>query len=297
MAKRAVFAAGLAVFALLVGGESLVAVRAARQAPPQLSAVVGLGPAPEVRPDDVVGRSTPEPTAPAAAPVPSPAAGDDPAGPPPTGGDPAASPRTTVDPGLLQRRTGIRQVALTFDDGPHPQWTPLILDELRAAGVRAMFCVVGSQVRRYPALVTRIVREGHTLCNHSWDHDLELGTRPAAEIRADLVRTTKEIHKVVPGVPVAHFRHPGGLWTPEAVAVAEELGLAALDWDVDPQDWRKPTRDEIVAHVRGEVRLGSVLLLHDGGGDRSATVAALPAVISDLRQRYGITLLGASLSP
>lgn len=298
MSRRTVFAAGLTVFALLVGSESIVAVRSAREAPTQWSATAGLGTAPAPA-DGAAG--TPAGALPDPAPRPVPqdpsADGGEPRRPPTATTSPGASQRPSVSPDLLQRRTGSRQVALTFDDGPHPKWTPLVLDELRAAGVKAMFCLVGAQVRRYPALVTRIVREGHTLCNHSWDHDLDLGLRPAAEIRADLLRTNKEIHKVVPGVPIDHFRHPGGAWTPAAVAVADELNMVSLDWDVDPRDWDKPTKDQIIDHIQTESRLGSVVLLHDGGGDRSATVAALPVVIQELRQRYGITLLGASLSP
>ncbi|MFV2017397.1 polysaccharide deacetylase family protein [Micromonospora sp. LOL_023] len=290
MSRRTVFAAGLTVFALFVGSESISAMRGAREVPAQWSAVAGFGAAPG-QPD---GLSVVVP-----APRPAPSVDDtNDSRPPPAGtATPGASPRPTVDPGLLQRRTGNRQVAITFDDGPHPQWTPLILDELRTAGVKATFCLVGAQVRRYPALVTRIVREGHTLCNHSWGHELDLGLLPEAEIRANLLRTTKEIHRVVPGAPVEHFRHPAGAWTPAAVAVADELGMVSLDWDVDPRDWDKPTKDQLIEHIQTESRLGSVILLHDGGGDRSATVAALPTILQELRQRYGIMPLGANLSP
>lgn len=295
MSRRTVFAAGLTVFALFVGSESISAVRGAREVPAQWSAIAGLGAAPGQA--DGLSDVVPEP-APRPAP-PDPSVDDTGDSPPPPAGTaaPGASPRPTVDPGLLQRRTGNRQVAITFDDGPHPQWTPLILDELRAARVKATFCLVGAQVRRYPALVARIVREGHTLCNHSWGHELDLGLLPEGEIRANLLRTTKEIHKVVPGAPVEHFRHPGGEWTPAAVAVADELGMVSLDWDVDPRDWDKPTKDQLIDHIQTESRLGSVILLHDGGGDRSATVAALPTILQELRQRYGVTTLGASLSP
>ncbi|MFY1653558.1 polysaccharide deacetylase family protein [Solwaraspora sp. WMMB762] len=295
VSKRAMVAAGLAVFALLVGSESIAALRGARQVPAQVPATAALGAAP----DRPVPPPEPVPSPGPRDPVPAPTAdpGDQPPSSAVTSGSPGASARPAVDERLLQRRTGGRQVALTFDDGPHPKWTPLILDELRAAGARATFCVVGAQVRRYPALVVRMVREGHTLCNHTWSHELDLGSQSPDEIRANLLRTNKEIHKVVPGVPIELFRHPGGLWTPKVVTVVEELGMVPLDWDVDPQDWRKPTKEKLVSQVTAEVRLGSIILLHDGGGDRSATVAALPAVVHELRQRYGITLLGASLSP
>jgi len=122
------------------------------------------------------------------------------------------------------RLTGRKTVALTFDDGPHPVWTPQVLDRLKAAKVKATFCLVGSQVKKYPALVRRIVREGHTLCNHSWNHELDLGTRPIAEIRSNLEATNREIRKAVPRAKISYFRHPGGKWTANAV---REIGRAS----------------------------------------------------------------------
>ncbi|WP_246278588.1 polysaccharide deacetylase family protein [Phytohabitans rumicis] len=190
-----------------------------------------------------------------------------------------------------KRTTGTKRVALTFDDGPHPEWTPKILDQLRAARVRATFCLVGTEVRKYPALVARIVREGHTLCNHTWHHELDLGTKPPAEIKANLEATNREIRKAVPGAKIKFFRHPGGKWTPAAIAVARDLGMISLDWDVDPQDWAKPGAKAVHDRVIGAVRPGSIVLLHDGGGDRSGTLGACPAVLRDLKRRYGITLL------
>ncbi|WP_238450607.1 polysaccharide deacetylase family protein, partial [Micromonospora sp. 4G55] len=97
---------------------------------------------------------------------------------------PKLRPKPTTLPAGLRRATGVRAVALTFDDGPDPAWTPKILDQLRAARVKATFCLVGTEVRKHPELVVRIVREGHQLCNHSWRHDFDLGRRPVTEIRA-----------------------------------------------------------------------------------------------------------------
>ncbi|MGX7677001.1 polysaccharide deacetylase family protein [Plantactinospora sp. DSM 117369] len=199
--------------------------------------------------------------------------------------------RGTVGPLNTQRLTGVRAVALTFDDGPHPQWTPKVLDQLRKARVRATFCVVGVKVRKYPVLVRRIVREGHTLCNHSWQHDLKLGKRSAAQIRADLRRTDLEIQRAVPGIKVRYYRQPGGKWTPSIVAVAKSLGMKPLHWDVDPADWDDTSSSEIRRRVAQQARPGSIVLLHDGGGDRSRTLGACPQVISSLKRKYGITRL------
>jgi peptidoglycan/xylan/chitin deacetylase (PgdA/CDA1 family) len=187
--------------------------------------------------------------------------------------------------------TGVKAVALTFDDGPSPEWTPKVLDQLRAAKVKATFCLVGIRVRQNPALVVRIVREGHSLCNHSWQHDLKLGSKPEATIHADLERTNQEIRRAVPGVKIQYYRQPGGEWTPTVIEVAQSLGMTPLHWDVDPRDWEKPPAAMIIKRVDDRARAGSIVLLHDGGGDRSGTLAACPSIIATLKKKYGITRL------
>jgi peptidoglycan-N-acetylglucosamine deacetylase len=228
------------------------------------------------------------PSAPAVTPQPSPG----PAGRPPgTTPKPSTKPRPTVGPLGLRRTTGTRAVAFTFDDGPDPLWTPRLLDQLRTARVKATFCVLGTKAKRYPQLVARIFREGHALCNHSWHHDLTLGSRPAEVIRDDLLRTNREIRRAAPKARVSLYRQPGGKWTPEVIAVARELGMRSLHWDVDPRDWEKPPAATISARVHAQVRAGSIVLLHDGGGDRAATLAACPALLTGLKRRYGTTRL------
>ncbi|SCE84887.1 polysaccharide deacetylase family protein [Micromonospora mirobrigensis] len=194
-------------------------------------------------------------------------------------------------PADLRRNTGVRAVALTFDDGPSPAWTPQLLDQLRAAHVTATFCVVGVQVKRHPQLVARIVREGHQLCNHSWRHDMDLGRRPLAEIRADLVRTNRAIQAAAPGAKVPFFRQPGGRWTGEEIPVARQLGMRPLHWSVDPQDWARPAPPVITKRVTTTVRAGAVVLMHDGGGNRASTMAACRFLIPELKRRYGVTRL------
>lgn len=207
--------------------------------------------------------------------------------------NPTKPPVPAVGSGPLgtKRTTGVRAVALTFDDGPHPVWTPKVLDYLKATGVKATFCLIGVKVRKNPELVRRIVREGHQLCNHSWSHDLKLGSKTPAEIQADLTRTNDEIHKAVPGVPIPYFRQPGGEWTASEVAVTRQLGMIPLDWDVDPRDWAKPGTAAIIQRVESHARPGAVVLMHDGGGDRSGTLGACPEVIPWLRKHFGIVRL------
>jgi peptidoglycan/xylan/chitin deacetylase (PgdA/CDA1 family) len=196
-------------------------------------------------------------------------------------------------PAGSQTMTGSRNVALTFDDGPSWTYTPQVLDLLRAYGVKATFCMIGRMADAYPQLVQRIVREGHTLCNHTWSHDLTLGQKTDEEIRADLQRTNDALHRAVPGARVAYFRHPGGNFTPAAVRVAAEMGLRSIYWDVDPRDWSNPGTAAITSTLRAQIRPGSIVLLHDGGGDRAQTLAACQAVLAELKARFRLAALPA----
>jgi peptidoglycan/xylan/chitin deacetylase (PgdA/CDA1 family) len=182
-------------------------------------------------------------------------------------------------------------VALTFDDGPSPSWTPQVLDLLREQGVKATFCLIGINVRKYPQLVSRIVREGHTLCNHSWQHDLRLGSRSEQVIQSDLSRTSAEIRQAVPGARIPYFRQPGGAWTPAVIKVARELDMIPLGWAVDPQDWKRPGKQAIIDSVTHNTHGGSIVLMHDGGGDRSETLAACETLIPWLKERYNLVAM------
>jgi peptidoglycan/xylan/chitin deacetylase (PgdA/CDA1 family) len=195
------------------------------------------------------------------------------------------------------RTTGAEYVALTFDDGPDPRWTPGVLELLRKHRVKATFCVVGQLVEAHPQLLRDIAADGHTLCNHSWDHDFGLGSRPAADIRQDLERTTAAIHAAVPGARVSYYRQPGGAWTDRVVKVAAELGMSSLHWDVDPQDWARPGAGAISRLVASTTTQGAIVLLHDGGGERHGTVQALRSFLPDLAGRLRLAALPAGVDP
>ena len=122
-------------------------------------------------------------------------------------------------------------MALTFDDGPHPGWTPRLLDLLAQHRVKATFCVVGENVTWYPELVRRIVAEGHRLCNHSMHHD-DLGIVPEAKSRADILAADAAIAAAAPGATVPYFRAPYGDFGPSAKA-GGKLGHTPLGWVVD----------------------------------------------------------------
>ncbi|GIG85402.1 hypothetical protein Pen02_03380 [Plantactinospora endophytica] len=207
---------------------------------------------------------------------------------------PYAPPQLPAEPGGpygARVSTGARYVALTFDDGPDPRYTPQILDILREYHVRATFCLVGQNAQAYPELVRAIVADGHTLCNHSWTHDVKLGSRPSATILADLVRTNEAIRAAVPDARIAYFRQPGGAWTASVVAAAQQLGMTSLHWAVDPQDWTRPGSGAIAARVTAGIAPGAIVLLHDAGGNRQGTVIALYWLLPDLGRQYALAAL------
>ena len=181
--------------------------------------------------------------------------------------------------------TGSSAVALTFDDGPAGN-TAQVLDLLKRYGIHATFCVIGSQVASHPDLIRRIVNEGHTLCNHTWTHDLALRTRSQAQITAELQQTNDAIHHIVPNAPIVYFRNPGGNFSPLTISVAASMGMKSIYWAVDPRDWSRPGTQAIINTVIGNTRPGSIVLMHDGGGDRSQTIQALQTILPNLKSRF-----------
>jgi len=175
-------------------------------------------------------------------------------------------------------------VALTFDDGPDPRWTPMVLDILRAENVRATFCVVGYLVARFPELVKAEADQGHTICNHTEHHILRLDRRPHSQI-VDEIQQGADAIKAVIGRDSLLYRPPGGALSPEVVDVARQRGQRVLKWSVDPSDYRKPGAGVIHDRIMSTVHPGAVILMHDGGGDRSQTVNQLRALIADLKAR------------
>lgn len=221
-----------------------------------------------------------------------------PSAPPPSTppASPSVSPSTATVENLRlgQLKTGSNDVALTFDDGPSA-YTPQILAVLRQYHVKATFCLIGVNVQKHHDYVQQIVADGHTLCNHSWKHDLHLGKRSPDAIRADLQATNDEIHRAVPDAPIAYFRAPGGNFTAQSVEIAKELGMKPLGWNVDPDDWdmkKYPEGSAMTGHIEGVLRKrihpGSIVLSHDGGGQRECTVSAYKALLPDLTKRYAL---------
>jgi peptidoglycan/xylan/chitin deacetylase (PgdA/CDA1 family) len=174
-----------------------------------------------------------------------------------------------------------RRIALTFDDGPDPQWTPQILDALVRNGAKATFCMVGTQMERHPEIVAKVVDAGMRICSHSHTHDERLPTRDAATITAEI----GDVAARVPDIRVGYFRAPGGNWDQHLLDSAVTQGMQPLGWSIDPRDWTHPAADEIVANVQKHLHPGAVVLLHDGGGNRARTVEALDRLLPWLRSQ------------
>ncbi|HEX3817152.1 MAG TPA: polysaccharide deacetylase family protein, partial [Chthoniobacterales bacterium] len=182
------------------------------------------------------------------------------------------------------------QVSLTFDDGPDPKWTPQILDILKAANVKAAFFLVGVNAERYPDLVRRIVAEGHEIGNHTYYHP-NLGECWPEHIRLEL-NATQLLLETITGRSTTLFRPPYGADTSPSglnelipLKIANDLNYLVILENIDPQDWARPGTDVIVTRVKQQRRDGNIILLHDGGGDRSETVAALPRILDYLATR------------
>lgn len=181
---------------------------------------------------------------------------------------------------------GRASVALTFDDGPNLRWTPQVLVLLAWAHVHATFCIIGREAEMHPALVRAIVAGGHRLCNHTWDHDEQLPRVSPAHLRDEIHRGQLAVTKASGGVGPWLFRAPAGNWSPAVERAARAEHLAPLKWSVDPRDWSRPGTGRIVSVVLATVRPGGIVLLHDGGGDRSQTLAALKILLQQLARRH-----------
>ncbi|MDQ2825059.1 MAG: glycosyltransferase [Verrucomicrobiota bacterium] len=185
---------------------------------------------------------------------------------------------------------GEHQVTITFDDGPDPEWTPRILDILKAANVKAAFFLVGANAERYPGIVRRIVNEGHEIGNHTYYHP-NLALCWPEHIRLELNATQLLIESIT-GRATTLFRPPYAADTnPTQVSdltplqIAQDLNYLVVLENIDPQDWAKPGADIILQRVKQQRRDGSIILLHDAGGDRSQTVEALPRILDWLHAR------------
>ena len=178
---------------------------------------------------------------------------------------------------------GPMAIALTIDDGPSPIYTPQILQILDRYRVTASFSMVGENVTYYPSVAREVADAGHVIVNHTWDH-ADLAKLTKSQTRAEIGNASDAIHHAVGRAPTI-FRAPYGAWSRTTLEYCASENLMPLDWSVDPRDWARPGVKEIVGNIMKNTETGSIILEHDGGGDRSETVAALKIAIPRLLDR------------
>ena len=184
---------------------------------------------------------------------------------------------TGGSPGLVTHGPrGRKVVALTFDDGPS-SYTPGFLRVLRRKHVNGTFFELGQEVSGDAHLMRQILAEGNEIGNHTMHHSAYPGY-------ADLAATSARIKRLTHFKPCL-FRPPYGAVNSSVVSAAGQAGMKTINWDVDPTDWATPGSGAIYSRIVSTTRPGSIILMHDGGGNRSQTLAALPSVIDTLRAR------------
>jgi len=187
-------------------------------------------------------------------------------------------------------------VALTFDDGPSA-YTSAVLDVLRREQVHATFFLIGQQVASRAALARRALADGNMIGDHTWTHaDVSGG----GAFASGQISSTASAIKRATGFRPCLFRAPYGAVSSSLIGVARGLDMTTIEWDVDPRDWSLPGSGAIASRILSHVQNGSIVLMHDGGGPRSQTLAALPGIIHTLKARgYGFVtvteLTGARL--
>jgi peptidoglycan/xylan/chitin deacetylase (PgdA/CDA1 family) len=181
---------------------------------------------------------------------------------------------------LLAGTSQRREIALTFDDGPHPEHLPRLLALLREHNVKATFFLIGQKVEQHPDLAHLIVQDGHEIANHTYTH-LTLSQLPSEEVEAEIVRGNQAIEQAC-GVRPRFFRPPGGKMNDEVLRIATRLGMTTVLWTENPGDYSLPTPDLILHGIVKSIHPGSVVLLHNGIKN---TEQMLPTLITYLRRQ------------
>ena len=188
---------------------------------------------------------------------------------------------------VSQGSSSLPEVALTFDDGPSI-YTPQVLSTLQANSVHATFFCVGEWVSYYPNYVQQEYSAGNVVANHTWDHP-DLTTLSSVSVQTQISKTSALIQQTI-GVQPTLFRPPYGAINDSVKGQVAQINLTPVLWSIDTQDWTKPGSNAIVNAVVGQAGNGDIVLMHDGGGDRSQTVAALPRIIKGLRD-HGLQMV------
>ncbi|MEH2304146.1 polysaccharide deacetylase family protein [Nostoc sp.] len=173
-------------------------------------------------------------------------------------------------------------IALTFDDGPWPESTAQILDILKQNQIKGTFFVIGQNVKNYPGLLKREIAEGHVIGNHTWHHWYQFLNPQAAAYEID--HTADQIYQVT-GIKTNLFRPPGGIMHNGVADYARNSKYAIILWSSDSIDYSRPAVPKLINNVFRRAKPGGIVLMHDGGGNRSKTVQALPEIIANFRKQ------------
>ncbi|MEH2073409.1 MAG: polysaccharide deacetylase family protein [Nostoc sp.] len=173
-------------------------------------------------------------------------------------------------------------IALTFDDGPWPESTAEVLDILKKNQIKGTFFVIGQNVKNYPNLLKQEIAEGHVIGNHTWHHWYQFLNPQAAAYEID---HTSDLIFQTTGLKTNLFRPPGGVMHNGVVDYARNSKYAIILWSSDSVDYSRPSVPKLIGNVFREAKPGGIVLMHDGGGNRSKTVEALPEIIANFRNQ------------
>lgn len=179
-------------------------------------------------------------------------------------------------------KKGEKYIALTFDDGPAANSTDKILNILHTNNIKATFFMIGENVKTYPIQAKNVLINGNVIGNHTWHHWYR---HMSPQLAASEIENTANIIYQTTGAKTTLFRPPGGILNNGVVDYAKNQRDGIIMWSDDSEDWRRPAVSTLVKRVLKQATPGGIVLMHDGGGNRSNTVAALPQIISDLKQQ------------
>lgn len=273
LSRRVLFAAGGLT---LVGGCGIATAARLSSAGSSRAASPSPSPSnsPSAAPASAVVSKTPTDLSSSSAGLPS-------ASPPPDVNNPGSG----VNPAQVQSQpeyyvhAGPKVIALTLDDGPNAQYTPQVLALLDKYQIKATFCMIGEQIAANRSLVSEVVAAGHQIVNHTWNH-ADQSKLSLSGVRSQISRANDALGAV--GIHPTIFRAPYGAWSHTVFVACAQANLRPLDWSVDPRDWSRPGVNTIVQRIMNNTRTSSIILEHDGGGDRSQTIAALKIVLPQL---------------
>jgi peptidoglycan/xylan/chitin deacetylase (PgdA/CDA1 family) len=191
---------------------------------------------------------------------------------------------------IYRVKTPHKQVALTFDDGPSPAWTPQILDELKKANIKATFFMIGHHVKKYPDVARRVAREGHEIGNHGYAHSVLFYYTPD-ELEED-IKYSELVIKEITGQATTCFRPPKAMITHREKDIIKAMGYRVVLWSLNSKDWVTFDHKYIVRYILRNVQNGDIILFHDSGGvfkteggNRSETVSTIPLLAQKLKER------------